>query len=125
MTARPDGQTGPVYTYRIGMATGTHHDRDQAFLLAFGLNLKLKRTARHASQAEFAEAIGVHRTFLGQLERAQRGASITLLRRIAEALHTPPSELLPVLTANPPQPTTRTHERPSTDDDRRPPYPRR
>jgi DNA-binding XRE family transcriptional regulator len=50
------------------------------------LNLRLERTKRGLSQEEFGDLIGVHRTFVGQLERGQRGTDIRELPGIAKAL---------------------------------------
>lgn len=84
-----------VHTYRSGDAVGRDPDRRRAFLLAFGLGLKLRRTARGLSQEEFADLIGLHRTFYGQLERAQRGVNISELPHIARALGVDIRSLLP------------------------------
>lgn len=86
--------TGSV-VYRLGMAVGQSDDERQAFLQAFGLNLKLERTKRGLSQEEFADLIGVHRTFEGQLERGQRGVHVAELPRIARALGVKPGDLIP------------------------------
>lgn len=82
-------------TYRVGMATGRDRDDGRAFLKAFGLGLKLERVKRGLSQDEFADLIGMHRTFEGQLERGQRGMNIVELPRIARALGVKPSALIP------------------------------
>ena len=82
-------------TYRLDLAVGRSTDERQAFLLAFGLNLRLERTKRGLSQEEFADLIGLHRTFEGQLERGQRGVHIAELPRIAKALGVRPGDLIP------------------------------
>jgi transcriptional regulator with XRE-family HTH domain len=85
----------PEFTYRAGMAAGSDAAADRAYLKAFGLNLKLKRVARGLSQEQFAELLGLHRTFVGQLERGQRGLNILQLPRIAAALGVRQADLLP------------------------------
>jgi DNA-binding XRE family transcriptional regulator len=60
------------FVYQVGMVTGRHRDEHRAYLKAFGLNLKIERTRRGVSQEEFADIVGMHRTFYGQLERAAR-----------------------------------------------------
>lgn len=87
--------TRSVHTYRVGEAAARDPDPRRAFLLAFGLGLKLQRVARGLSQEEFADLVGLHRTFYGQLERAQRGISISELPHIARALGVPTRSLLP------------------------------
>lgn len=85
----------PEFTYRAGLAAGSDAEADRAYLKAFGMNLKLKRIARGLSQEGFAELLGLHRTFVGQLERGQRGVNIVQLPRIAAALGVPQADLLP------------------------------
>jgi DNA-binding XRE family transcriptional regulator len=85
----------PTHTYRVGDAIGRDPDPRRAFLLAFGLGLKLQRVKRGLSQEEFADLIGMHRTFYGQLERAQRGTNISELPHIARALDVTVRSLLP------------------------------
>ena len=77
------------------MATARDADEGQAFLLAFGLALKLERVKRGMTQNEFADLIGVHRTFEGQLERGQRGINVRELPRIARSLGMEPAQLIP------------------------------
>lgn len=83
------------FIYRAGMAVATDPDHDRAYLMAFGLNLKLKRVALGLSQKEFADLIGLHRTFVGQLERGHRGVNIIQLPLIAKALGVRLADLLP------------------------------
>lgn len=85
----------PVFSYRVGMATAKDADEGRAFLLAFGLGLKLERVKRGLTQDEFADLIGVHRTFAGQLERGQRGINVRELPRIARALGMETAQLIP------------------------------
>ena len=83
------------FIYGVGMVTAADSDPDRAYLRAFGLNLKLKRVARGLSQDEFGELIGLHRTFVGQLERGRRGLNIVRLPGIAAALGVTQADLLP------------------------------
>lgn len=85
----------PFFSYRVGMARARDTDEGQAFLRAFGLGLKLERVKRGMTQDEFADLIGAHRTFVGQLERGQRGINVRELPRIARALGMEPAELIP------------------------------
>jgi transcriptional regulator with XRE-family HTH domain len=75
----------------------THRDRDErrAFLAAFGQFLKIERVKRGMSQAEFADLIGVHRTFMGLLERGRRGTNIAELPRLVGSLGLKPRDLIP------------------------------
>ena len=66
---------------------------DRARLKAFGLRLKLLRVSRGWSQEELAEVAGMHRTFIGQVERGQRGMNIINLWRLSEAFGIPIGDL--------------------------------
>ena len=55
------------------------------FLRTFGLRLKTLRVQRDLTQDEMARKAGLHRTFLGQLERGQRGINIAELPSLAAA----------------------------------------
>lgn len=90
-----DPPQASVFSYRVGMATVRDAEEGQAFLRAFGLGLKLERVKRGMTQDEFADLIGVHRTFAGQLERGQRGINLRELPRIARALGMEPADLVP------------------------------
>ena len=66
---------------------------DRARLKAFGLRIKLLRVSRGWSQEQLAEAAGMHRTFIGQVERGQRGLNVLGLWRLAGAFHIPIGDL--------------------------------
>lgn len=51
-----------------------------------GRNLRARRQALGLTQEEFAHAIGVHRTYLGDVERGERNISLRRLERIAQEL---------------------------------------
>jgi transcriptional regulator with XRE-family HTH domain len=59
-----------------------------------GRNLRTYRLARGYSQEAFAEVLGVHRTYMGGLERGERNLTLRSLERIAERLEMPTLELL-------------------------------
>ncbi|WP_267128475.1 helix-turn-helix domain-containing protein [Leucobacter muris] len=46
------------------------------------------------SQEAFAERLGVHRTYMGAIERGERNLSLRSLERLAETLDLDPLELL-------------------------------
>jgi transcriptional regulator with XRE-family HTH domain len=52
------------------------------------------RARQGISQEELADLSGMHRTYLGGIERGNRNPSYTNIRRIADALHVRTSELL-------------------------------
>ena len=53
-----------------------------------------RRTALSLTQAQLATTCGLHRTFIGSVERGERNVSILNLRVIARALRIPITELL-------------------------------
>ena len=52
------------------------------------------RLATGLSQEAFAARCGVHRTYLGGIERGERNVSFANLLRIADALDVRPAELI-------------------------------
>ncbi len=59
----------------------------------FGLKLRQIRIEKHMSQEEFAWTIGVHRTYLGQIERAEKNITLKNIEKICVALGMDPREL--------------------------------
>jgi transcriptional regulator with XRE-family HTH domain len=66
---------------------------DTHFLQAIGSTIRDLRDARGMTQAQLAEACGLHRTFIGSVERGERNVAILNLRRIAKSLRVPLAEL--------------------------------
>jgi transcriptional regulator with XRE-family HTH domain len=62
--------------------------------LIVGRNLRAYRKARGLSQEEFAEVLGVHRTYMGGIERGERNLTLKSLERIAAKLDLEPLALL-------------------------------
>ena len=59
-----------------------------------GVIVRRRRDALGYSQEEFAEQCGMHRTYMGAIERGERNVSLLNLRRIAAALGLDLSALL-------------------------------
>jgi transcriptional regulator with XRE-family HTH domain len=59
-----------------------------------GRNLRAHRVARGLSQEAFADFVGVHRTYMGGLERGERNITLRVLERIAERIEVDPLNLL-------------------------------
>jgi transcriptional regulator with XRE-family HTH domain len=59
-----------------------------------GQNLRRLRLARGLSQEQFAEVLGVHRTYMGGIERGERNLTLRSLERIADHLGVDARELL-------------------------------
>lgn len=75
---------------------------------AVGRTLRAYRQARDLSQEAFAEAVGVHRTYLGGLERGERNLTLRSVERLAERLGVPPLRMLEGAPEPPPVPTAPT-----------------
>ncbi len=60
----------------------------------FAQNVRRRRIALGLSQEVLAEAAGVHRTYVGMLERAEKNVTIYNIERIATALDVEPAHLL-------------------------------
>ena len=57
-------------------------------------NVRRLRKAQGFSQEGFADACGLHRTYVGAIERAERNVSIDNIECMARALAIPGHELL-------------------------------
>jgi len=60
----------------------------------FAGNVRARRAALGLSQEELAESAGVHRTYVGMLERGEKNVTIYNIERIAAALKIEPAALL-------------------------------
>lgn len=59
-----------------------------------GRNLRAYRQARGLSQEAFADLVGVHRTYMGGLERGERNLTLRSVERIAEQIGVDPLMLM-------------------------------
>lgn len=62
--------------------------------ITFGRNLRAHRLERGLSQEDFAEVIGVHRTYMGGVERGERNLTLRSVERIAARIDVDPVVLL-------------------------------
>lgn len=69
------------------------HISDQSLEVLFGIQIRKIRLERKMSQEEFAWLIGVHRTYLGQIERAEKSITLKNIEKICNALNIEPKEL--------------------------------
>ncbi len=51
-----------------------------------GENVRQRRLALHYSQERLAEVSGLHRTYIGAIERGERNVTVDTLSRLATAL---------------------------------------
>lgn len=63
-------------------------------LQIFGRNVQKYRKDRKISQDKLAELAGVHRTYIGMIERAEKNITLRNMERIARALKVEMKDLL-------------------------------
>ena len=59
----------------------------------FSCNVRKYRLAQNLSQEELAEKAGVHRTYIGSVERGERNITINVMEKICIALEIPITDL--------------------------------
>lgn len=70
------------------------HVVSQSDLQCFGSRVRAERERLGVSQEELADRAGMHRTYLGGVERGERNLGLLNVLRIARALGLAPSVLL-------------------------------
>lgn len=60
---------------------------------AFGDRVRTLRAERGLSQEALAEKAGLHRTYVGSIERGERNVGLDNIHRIADALDVPVTDL--------------------------------
>jgi transcriptional regulator with XRE-family HTH domain len=63
-------------------------------LAKFGSRVREERTKLGLSQEELASRAGVHRTYIGMVERAEKNITLTNIEKIAKALQVSIKDLL-------------------------------
>ena len=63
-------------------------------LSVFGQRVRSERLKQNLSQEELAEKAGLHRTYIGMIERAEKNITLINIEKIAKALGKSPYELL-------------------------------
>ncbi len=66
---------------------------ERHFLQELGRRLRQRREARRWTQAELGDRCGLHRTFIGSVERGERNLSVLNLRLLARSLRVPLADL--------------------------------
>lgn len=67
---------------------------EKSELQKFGDRVRTLRKAKTLSQEQLAELTGLHRTYIGGIERGERNVSLMNIVRLANALEVSPSDLL-------------------------------
>lgn len=70
---------------------------------AFGRRVRELRNALGVSQEALADRAGLHRTYLGSLERGERNVSLENICRLAGVLGVTPAELMQGIPSVPPK----------------------
>jgi DNA-binding XRE family transcriptional regulator len=83
----------PEFTDRLARASGSGAGTEDINAIV-GRNVRRLRLAAGLSQEAFAHACGLHRTYIGAVERGERKITLSTLVRIAAALAVTPVELL-------------------------------
>ena len=68
--------------------------KDKSLRDTLAANLRGLRASRGLSQEALADLAGLHRTFVGSVERSERNISLDNVERLAIALGVPPADLL-------------------------------
>jgi transcriptional regulator with XRE-family HTH domain len=76
---------------RTGIGGAFVHDQ---LVFALSLILRERREALDVSQSDLARRSGLHRSYIGDLERGSRNISVKNLSRLSEALEVPASKIL-------------------------------
>jgi transcriptional regulator with XRE-family HTH domain len=66
----------------------------EKILIKFGEKVRDLRKERGLSQEQLAHVAGVHRTYIGMIERAEKNITLINIEKIAIALGIPINELL-------------------------------
>ena len=66
----------------------------EKILIQFGNTVRERRKKKGISQEELAELAGVHRTYIGMIERAEKNITLLNIQKIAKALSVPTHKLL-------------------------------
>lgn len=66
----------------------------QRKLIAFGARLRQERQRVGISQEDLADRAGLHRTYVGAVERGERNISLGSMVTLADALNVPLTDLL-------------------------------
>ena len=71
-----------------------HGEQFRDKLLQFGTKVRRQREALGLSQEEFAHRAGLHRTYIGGVERGERNVGLLNVFALAEALEVAPGALV-------------------------------
>ena len=67
---------------------------NESVLILFGKNVQRLRKRKGLSQEQLAEIAGLHRTYIGMIERAEKNITLINIKKIAVALNVKLTDLL-------------------------------
>jgi DNA-binding XRE family transcriptional regulator len=82
-----------IFTFVVKITLSYTMDK-KPILLQFGHKVQQIRKTRSLSQEQLAELAGVHRTYIGMIERAEKNITLCNIEKIALALKVDIKELL-------------------------------
>lgn len=56
-------------------------------LLKFGNKVRTERQKQNMSQEKFSDLVGVHRTYIGMIERGEKNITLENIQKISKALN--------------------------------------
>ena len=67
--------------------------REKDLVQQFGIVIRDLRLSKGLSQEDFAERCGLHRTYIGSIERGEKAVTVVTAQKLAKALDCSLSEL--------------------------------
>ncbi len=80
--------------YSLILRVNIYMNMKNNILLRFGSSIRLQRKAQGLSQEKLAELAGLHRTYIGMIERAEKNITLINIEKIALALKVEIKDLL-------------------------------
>ena len=77
----------------VSKKSHTYIMEKEPILLAFGQRVQELRKEKKLSQEQLADLAGVHRTYVGMIERAEKNITLCNIEKIAKALKVEIKEL--------------------------------
>jgi len=68
--------------------------QNNEILIAFGNRVRAERLQQNLSQEELATRAGLHRTYIGMIERAEKNITLINIGKVAQGLGLTPADLL-------------------------------
>ena len=67
---------------------------NESVLILFGKNVQRLRKSKGLSQEQLSEIAGLHRTYIGMIERAEKNITLINIEKIAAAINVKITDLL-------------------------------